>query len=77
MSWEILLDTRAKIRQKLDFRDVYTGNSLSDIAVSNIYAMSDNFKFNILLIERSKSEETNIFLEKLSMLGILGPDVLV
>lgn len=77
MSWENLVNLQARFRRKLDFRDIYTGRGLADIAISNIYAMSENFKFNLIILERAKTEETSLFLHEMESLDILGPDVLL
>lgn len=74
MSW---LNLQKRFHRKLDFRDVYFTAGVAKLASAAIVAMSEKFKFNLIILERTKADETRNFLEDIAPLDIVGPDVLV
>lgn len=77
MSWESLLDLQKRFERKLDFRDIHIGDNLVSLATAAMFAISENYAFNLVVLEQGKSTETRIFLDELRSLDILGDDVLL
>ena len=77
MSWETLLDSQKRLCHKLDFRDVHISNNLVDTAMAAMFALSENYSFNLVILEQGKTVEIRNFLEGLKTLNILGTDVLL
>jgi hypothetical protein len=77
MSWESLTSLQKRFRRKLDFRDVYFPTGIPMLAGAAIFAMSENYRFNLIILERNKIDETRNLLTELTDLDVIGPDVLL